>query len=963
MQDALFHTGRLLVHEWGHFRWGLFNEYPDEQADQQFYSEFFYSSIREEYQATRCSAEWDAVNIVFDSAQGTYRECVGNSSVGYEDGCISIPTPYQNRTTGSIMYGYTNIEQITEFCDNDTTDESNLHVAGAPNKHNRICDLKSSWEVMREHPDFANNANPPQNLSDKDLLPNIVVARVRPLRLVLVLDTSGSMGDYNRIEKQAAATMNFIMTTAVDGISLGIVDFDSTGKQISGLVKLDSEDTRRKLAQKIPQEAQGGTCIGCGLEVALEILQGGGQTAEGGIVILITDGKDSGSNGEKTTAMKLKYSELRVKINSVAFSNDADTVVPDLASATGGRFFLQTDDIGSTGLHDAFHATVEGQGLFQERPFQLFTESISATEVVNETYDVLIDSSIGHRTTIEVIYYEENEDTVINMTVVSPSGDVITSNSPEYREEREFKFIIIEINDTAEPGWWHFYFDELLGVLEVLVSVSSRQPPGGAGAITATAVMNSAVTNVEQGENMVIFSEVKQGSYPVLRCNVIATVERPDGDPIQLELFDNGAGADLTAGDGIYSRYFTEYDGEGFYGVQVTVHNADETAVLSTQGENGQYFSLAQPYVDPYQLLDGNISQTENDLMLLPGMPPPAFNETKAPQFMRRTSGGSNRVPSVPTGDFLPPCRIRDLQVSTSSYNDSLVMLSFTAPGGNLDFGKAHRYSIQSSLNLSRETAFDIQETDILEGNLTMPQEYGNNEQFVINVNLAPEEKSVAVMYFAITAYDENNNTSGYSNIGQATFRRYIPAYVPLPSSHAETTASIRITTRGYHVTTDSPGKIPVVTIKYNLEVILVSCLSAGIVLFLLIFFGVACFSNHLINLDVKDQNQQLGVSREDAHQDMVSIPTTSLDKISTVSSRSIMISFDGPNIISSEIHNASTLEEVTELDSDSSSSSWPEATACYPNSTYGQCNRQVLYVSPKYDPSFDANNIPGQYF
>lgn len=41
---------------------------------------------------------------------------------------------------------------------------------------------------------------------------------------------------------------------------------------------------------------------------------------------------------------------------------------------------------------------------------------------------------------------------------------------------------------------------------------------------------------------MVIFSEVKQGSYPVLRCNVIATVERPDGDPVQLELFDNGAG-------------------------------------------------------------------------------------------------------------------------------------------------------------------------------------------------------------------------------------------------------------------------------------------------------------------------------------------------------------------------------------------------------------------------------------
>lgn len=62
------------------------------------------------------------------------------------------PPPKKN---GSNNVGFSPISQITEFCDNDTTDESNLHVAGAPNKHNRICDLKSSWEVMREHPDFA----------------------------------------------------------------------------------------------------------------------------------------------------------------------------------------------------------------------------------------------------------------------------------------------------------------------------------------------------------------------------------------------------------------------------------------------------------------------------------------------------------------------------------------------------------------------------------------------------------------------------------------------------------------------------------------------------------------------------------------------------------------------------------------------------------------------------------------
>lgn len=44
--------------------------------------------------------------------------------------------------------------QVTQFCDNDTSDPSNYHVTEAPHKHNRLCDLRSNWEVMREHPDF-----------------------------------------------------------------------------------------------------------------------------------------------------------------------------------------------------------------------------------------------------------------------------------------------------------------------------------------------------------------------------------------------------------------------------------------------------------------------------------------------------------------------------------------------------------------------------------------------------------------------------------------------------------------------------------------------------------------------------------------------------------------------------------------------------------------------------------------
>ena len=42
-------------------------------------------------------------------------------------------------------------------------------------------------------------------------------------------------------------------------------------------------------------------------------------------------------------------------------------------------------------------------------------------------------------------------------------------------------------------------------------------------------------------------------------------IERDDSNSqqtIRLELFDNGSGSDLIANDGIYSRYFTKYDGK-----------------------------------------------------------------------------------------------------------------------------------------------------------------------------------------------------------------------------------------------------------------------------------------------------------------------------------------------------------------------------------------------------------------
>ena len=79
-----------------------------------------------------------------------------------------------------------------------------------------------------------------------------------------------------------------------------------------------------------------------------------------------------------------------------------------------------------------------------------------------------------------------------------------------------------------------------------------------------------------------IFVQVTAGSSPVLQARVKVMVKvhlfngssEVDLEPI--ELWDNGNGnPDLMAGDGIYSRYLTQYPGKGRYSFQAYADDND----------------------------------------------------------------------------------------------------------------------------------------------------------------------------------------------------------------------------------------------------------------------------------------------------------------------------------------------------------------------------------------------------
>lgn len=71
--------------------------------------------------------------------------------------------------------------------------------------------------------------------------------------------------------KLADAARTYILSVAPPGTYVGIVDFDDTGDIVSPLTELTSDQVRTDVSNQVPEDAQGGTCIGCGLEKALHV--------------------------------------------------------------------------------------------------------------------------------------------------------------------------------------------------------------------------------------------------------------------------------------------------------------------------------------------------------------------------------------------------------------------------------------------------------------------------------------------------------------------------------------------------------------------------------------------------------------------------------------------------------------------------------------------------------------------
>ncbi|XP_071474108.1 calcium-activated chloride channel regulator 4-like [Marmota flaviventris] len=729
-------SGRLFVHEWAHLRWGVFDEYNEQKP--------FYSGKSKKIEATRCSTGITGKNRVYKCQGGSCitRSCRTNSTTKlYEKDCQFFPNKVQTEKA-SIMF-MQSIDSVLEFCNAEN------HNQEAPSLQNIKCNFRSTWEVISNSEDFKNTtpmAAPPPP-------PVFSLLRINERILCLVLDKSGSMSLYNRLNRMNQAAKYFLLQTVENGSWVGMVHFDSAASVKSELIQIKSDSEKNKLLESLPTVALGGTSICSGIAAAFQVIQKLNPQIDGSEIVLLTDGEDR-TTGSCADAVK----QSGAVIHLIALGPNADSAVTEMSIETGGKHVFASDEAVNNGLIDAFGALTSKNADPTQKSLQLESKGLTLNNDTWMNDTVIIDSTVG-KDTFFLITWEKQPPSI---SLWNPNGTLTEA----FTQDTLSKMAYLRIPGTAQVGTWTYSLQAKANTEILTMTVTSQAANSSVPPITVNAKMNKDTNSFPSP--MIVYAQVLQGYLPILGASVTAIIESNSGKTQVLELLDNGAGADSFKDDGVYSRYFTSYSENGRYNLKVRAHGGTDSARRSLQ------YPLNRAAYIPGWVVDGKIEQNTTR--------PETTEDTQTilENFSRTASGGAfvvSQVPdttNVPLPDLFPPSQITDLDATSEG---DQINLTWTAPGDNFDVGTVRQYIIRISgsiidLRDNFDDALQVNTTDL------SPKEANSKETFAFKPGNISEE-NITHIFIAIQSVDKSNLTSKVSNIGQVAL--FIPQADPGP--------------------------------------------------------------------------------------------------------------------------------------------------------------------------------------
>ncbi|XP_044530028.1 calcium-activated chloride channel regulator 2 [Gracilinanus agilis] len=728
--------GRVFVHEWAHLRWGVFDEYNNEKP--------FYMAGHNRVKVTRCSSDLTGI-FVCEKKTCTQENCIIHNL--FKERCIFIHNNTQN-TTASIMY-MQSLSSVVEFCNSST------HNQDAPNLQNQMCSLRSTWDVIMDSVDLRQSS--PLNVTALPSLPTFSLLQTGERVVCLVLDVSAKMAEADRLHRLHQAAEFYLLQVVETHTYVGIVSFSSRGMVKAQPLPIKNHQDRRQLSLALPtsviaKNAEASVCSG--LQMGLQVIESLHGNAYGSVIILAT----SGGDGDISNCLSTMVNSGST-VHTIALGPSVAENLEELSTLTGGLKFFASDRANSNGLIDAFSGISSGTGDVFHQPVQLDStgEIVGVHQLFSRT--VTVDGSLGNDTVFMVMWQTGGPP---DMVLLSPGGKKYFTG--DFNTHSGLRSSLLRIPEKAQTGHWTWLLNNTHSSPRALrVAVSSRASDHAVPPITVTAHVNKDGTRFPHP--VIIYADVKQGFYPILEAKVTAVVEPDAGEPVRLELFDDGAGADIIKNDGIYSRYFFSFTVNGRYSLKVHVYQESHSRRLP-HFIPGSYAMYVPGYI-----VNGNIqmnapkkSTGDSDIQM------------QKWGFNRTTSGGSFSVLDVPAGphaDVFPPCRIINLEAIRK---EEEIILTWSAPGDDFDQGQAASYEVRMSKSLQK-IKDDFGNTILVNVSQLIPQRASSREMFVFTPALLTKEQQHELdeeagegnrVYLAIRAVDEASLWGQVSNIVQA---------------------------------------------------------------------------------------------------------------------------------------------------------------------------------------------------
>lgn len=593
-------------------------------------------------------------------------------------------------------------------------------------------------------------------------------------RVVVVVDITKNIGDGESWRKIRDNLYRFIMHLNF-GTELAVVTFGADSARVNVPLTQIRETNRQGLHGRVPfrqLEDETGR-LELGLEAALESLA---ETGTDSSSILVLTGPESLANiGSNTIMGKVRgqiYAEA-IPVYQVIFETSDRTrsakrsgQLKDLTKF-GGKYVVTPGGSKSTklqhlsGIFIAFLKASSGPQIecTYKKVFEKDLKRYPSENTIDGTFFVEEEMNSN----LLVMLTTPSQEDAETFEVTSPSGR--TFSFPKY--EHGVVYFHFDAKNN-EGGVWSYTArlntiaassgeeeDNPVWPGTISVEVFGERNLDNAVALKFWTNRHYSVDNTE----IIMYAKVSQDALPILNAEILVTVDfvRTDGNTEDrtFQLRDLGTGyPDITKNDGIYSAYLIHVPSDvDFFTFNVkATHN------------NGQA-RIPKPFGGSIHDKDGQAccGSALPEMFTIPAQP---FERHLIGQSLDVEKTFQDNVQQQQNNeDPYPPSRISDLTL-VNYLNDSLfATLSWTAPGGDLNTGKAYRYEVRCFTTPDGLSEENFLTKGILmpENLLPYPAEAGTKQTASISLPWANE-----LFYYGIVAFDKDNNRGLVSNLAPA---------------------------------------------------------------------------------------------------------------------------------------------------------------------------------------------------